>query len=137
MADLVAGDVTVTVVKQRILRGSPGGIRFNTVKIAFGDATLTYPSGGVPAPAFGKFGMVQQLEYCMLFESGDDATGVLWKWDFTNKKLRGYIQGAVIKAAGAATTDDYPMDEVADPYALADRQPGGSSPCSQQSYQQD
>jgi hypothetical protein len=124
MTDFASTDVTITVLKSRILRGSPGGIRFNTVKIAFGNATLTYPSGGVPMPGFGKFGMNQELEYCITLESGDDATGILWKWDFSNKKLRGFIQGAVISGAASATLDDYPMDGTADPYAHADRQVG-------------
>lgn len=114
MAAIAAADVTITVQKVRRTDRSFQ----NSIKIEFGDAALTYPSGGVPLPAFGSFGLRQQLEYITLIDN-DDGTGILWKYDFANKKLRGYIQGIVVGAAGAVTVDDFPLDTSADPLATA------------------
>ena len=125
MADLASSDVTVTIQKTRILRGSPGGIRFNTVLIAFGNATLTYPSGGVPMPTYPSFGMMKEIEFLQIMTPGAD--GVVWTWDYSNKKLRGWLQGTNISAAGAGTIDDYPLDGTADPYVAAARQPSNGA----------
>ena len=126
MTAIVAADVTITLVKQRIMRGSPGGLRINTVKVAFGNATLTYPSGGVPMPTYPSFGLMKELEFLQMFDDSS-AVGTLWKWDYVNKKLRGYIQGTVISAAGAATLDDYLLDGTTDPYAAAAVQPSAGA----------
>lgn len=126
MAAIASSDVTITIQKQRIMRGSPGGLRINTVKIAFGNATLTYPSGGVPMPTYPSFGMMKELEFCNMIDA-DCAVGQVWKWDYTNKKLRAYIQGTVISAAGGATADDYALDGTTDPYAAAAVQPSAGA----------
>jgi hypothetical protein len=123
MADIASSDLTITILKNRLVKGSPGALQRNLVRIAFGNATLTYPSGGVPIPTFPSFGMRREIEYLVIVD-GSCATGIHWKWDYTNKKFRGYIPGAVIEAAGAATLDDYPLDGTADPLAAAARQPG-------------
>lgn len=123
MSALASSDVTITLVKQRIMRGSPGSLRINTVKVVFGDAILTYPSGGVPMPTYPSWGLMKELEFFHIVDA-DDAVGQIWKWDYVNKKLRSYIQGAVIEAAGAATLDDYPLNATADPYNAAALQPG-------------
>lgn len=92
MADLVAGDVTIT---PQATAGAPGKVRMegnhrkSLVKIEFGDGALTYPSGGVPLPTYEKFGMVRSLSYLTLIDP-DDNTGIAWKYDFANKKLRGW-----------------------------------------------
>lgn len=113
MTALASTDLTVTVNYNR--RGGPG-TRRNIVKIAFGDGTLTYPSGGVALPSYGSFGLVMVLRSLNLHED-DSATGIFWKFDYTNQKLRGYIQGATISAAGAATLDDFPLNTTADALA--------------------
>lgn len=87
MVDLVAADVTVTVEK----RQRAGRDRRNRCKIAFGDGAKTYPSGGVPLPAFGSFGLGKVLDYLVLIDA-DDATGLMWKYDKDNNKLRAYRQ---------------------------------------------
>jgi hypothetical protein len=125
MADLASSDVTITV--QTLPNGKKatieGGIRKTLVKIAFGDAALTYPSGGVPLPAATSFGLQRSLSTLRIVDA-NDGSGINWKYDHENKKLRGYIPGAVISAAGAATLDDYALDGTADPLAAAARQPG-------------
>lgn len=104
MADLAAGDVTITVEERSI----QGNKKRNRVKITFGDGALTYPSGGVPLPAIGKFGMMRSLDYLLLSDD-DDSKGTIWKYDKENRKLRAYVQGATVGAAGAQTLDDFPV----------------------------
>lgn len=104
MADLASSDVTITVEERRIL----GNQKRNRVKIVFGNGTLTYPSGGVPMPAKEKFGLPFKLDYLNLLDS-DSPSGLQWKYDKTNNKLRGYVQGVKHGAAGSATLDDYPI----------------------------
>lgn len=104
MADLAAGDVTITVLERKI----EGKRRRNRVKIVFGDGALTYPANGVPMPSAGKFGMKRHLEYLNLIDH-DDGNGIYWKYDAENKKLRAYVQGALVGAAGAQTLDDFPV----------------------------
>lgn len=104
MADIASTDVTITVQEKRI----EGARKRARVKIAFGDGALTYPSGGVPLPAYGQFGMKRFLEYIVLTDS-DDATGIVWKFDQENKKLRAFIPGVTVGAAGAVTVDDFPL----------------------------
>lgn len=120
MAAIASSDVTITpqasmgLSKGRI----EGGKRKVLVKIAFGDGALTYPSGGVPMPAKENFGMLRNLDY-LLISDNDDAQGIVWKWDYENKKLRGYILGVHVAAAGAGTLDDFPIDTTAEPLAEA------------------
>lgn len=99
MVDLVAANVTVTVNERTIV----GKKRRNRVTVAFGDGALTYPSGGVPMPAAANFGMIRNLDFLTLFDE-DDASGIVWKYDRTNNKLRGYRQGVRTGSTAAATS---------------------------------
>jgi hypothetical protein len=90
MSDLAASDVTVTV--NEVI--TAGRKHRNDVKIVFGDGALTYPSGGVPMPTFGSFGMIRNIEKLALYDS-NDASGIIWKYDKDNHKLRGYEVGGV------------------------------------------
>jgi hypothetical protein len=63
MSDIASSDLTITILKNRLVKGSPGALQRNLVRIAFGNATLTYPSGGVPIPTFPSFGMRREIEY--------------------------------------------------------------------------
>jgi len=126
MTDLVAADVTITVqtpstvAGKAWISGQGGGRQRKTlVKIAFGDGALTVPSGGVPLPtAATSYGLVRSLSHLTLLDS-EDAQGTVWKYDFENKKLRGYIQGVVVGAAGAVTMDDFPIDTTSEGMATA------------------
>jgi hypothetical protein len=84
MPALASTDVTVTVIDTRKV----GKERHNRVSIAFGDGALTYPSGGVPMPAASYFGL-SHLTDIELIDPGSASTSV-WKYDYANKKLRGY-----------------------------------------------
>lgn len=102
MADLASSNVTVTIER----RGIEGKLRRNRVKITFGDGALTYPSGGVPLPGFASFGMKRNLDYLTVFDE-NDATGIIWKYDAANNKLRAYhilSQAAGVSGAGGTLT---------------------------------
>ncbi len=114
MPALAATDVTVTVEQQRRTARQ----RNNRTKIVFGDGALTYPSGGVPMPGFGSFGLKKVLEYLILIDA-DDGSGIVWKYDAANNKLRGYIQGIIVSAAGGATVDDFALNTASEPMATA------------------
>jgi len=114
MAAIASTDLTLTIEQQT----RAGNQKRNRVKIVFGNGTLTYPSGGVPLPSKGSFGFGHNLDHVILIDA-DDASGIVWKVDQANKKLRGYIQGVVVSAAGAATMDDFALDTAAEPLATA------------------
>lgn len=105
MADLASTDLTLTLQSQH----RDGTRKVHVYKIEFGDGALTYPAGGVPLPAKESFGMAHELAYLRVIDS-DDSQGIVWKYDYANKKLRGYIQGVDVSAAGAATLDDFPIN---------------------------
>jgi len=90
MADLESTDVTVTVGENYIQDKK----KIVNVTVAFGDGSLTYPSGGVPMPSFLSFGLGRSLDHLRLVDPAN-ANGYLYKWDRTNKKLRIY-QGAAV-----------------------------------------
>lgn len=96
MADIAAGDVTYTLVKQR---KEDSGNKVINLTVAFGNGTLTYPSGGIPLTA-AKMGCPNQIISCML-NSPASSNGFVYKYDLTNNKLRIY-QGDNDNAADAA-----------------------------------
>lgn len=100
MPDIAASNVAVTVEHRQI----EGKKRRNRIKIAFGDGSLTYPSGGVPMPGFEKFGMKRNIDFLILTDAAN-GNGLVWKYDQTNRKLRGYwaFGGAGSAPVAAAT----------------------------------
>lgn len=106
MTDLASSDITVTVLE----RGTPSGKkRRNRVQISFGNGTLTYPSGGVPLPTYASFGMGRNLDFISLTDQ-NDASGILWKYDQSNNKLRGYEFDYTAAAEGSAIELDAGVD---------------------------
>lgn len=107
MADIASTDVTVTIIKNQLVRGSPGAERRNLVKIAFGDGSLTY-GAGVPLPGAAKFGMAKSLDY--LHPVDNDAGGTfVWKYDYANNKLRRYgVIATTVAMAESLTTATIP-----------------------------
>jgi hypothetical protein len=99
MTDLVAADVTITVNDRKLL----GKQRRNRVTVAVGNGTLTYPSGGIPLPTFASWGMVRNIDFVTFFDE-DDASGIVWKYDRANHKLRGYMGGFTVASTAAADT---------------------------------
>src|SRR5574341_900354 len=120
MADLVAADVTITNVNGEKLRPEDlvviGRERRGSVKLTFGDGVKTYPSGGVPLPSIGNFGMIRDLKMLKVY-AGE--AGIEWDYDKTNHTLRAYIQGFTVSAAGGATMDDYAVNPTGDALASA------------------
>jgi len=104
MADIAASDFTVTVQERR----REGKKHVNKVKLVFGNDTLTYPAGGIPLPAYGALGLRRNVEYIRITDA-NDALGHIWKYDQESHKLRCYVQGVLVGAAGAATLDDFPV----------------------------
>jgi hypothetical protein len=101
MADLASSDVTITIQKSRIVRGSPGSQQRNIVKITFGDGALTYPALGVPLPTYPSFGMRRELECITMIDDGSPVT-TIWKYDYANKKLRAWIPTTGLETGGVA-----------------------------------
>lgn len=99
MTALASSDVTVTVNERQIV----GKKRRARVTVAFGDGALTYPSGGVPLPTFASYGMTRNIDFITFFDE-NDASGIIWKYDRTNHKLRGYVQGFDVASMAAADT---------------------------------
>jgi hypothetical protein len=98
MADIASTDVTVTIIKNQLVRGSPGAERRNLVKLVFGDGSLTY-NVGVPLPAPAKFGMAKSVDYLHPVDSASGST-MVWKYDYANNKLRSY--GVIATTAAMA-----------------------------------
>lgn len=111
MTALATSDVTVTIEDRQI----QGKQRLNRLKLVFGDGALTYPSGGVPVPAYGTLGMKARLDYLNVTDP-DDATGYVWKYDQANNKLRAY------QSPSLATGSVGALSELATSAALATSQ---------------
>jgi hypothetical protein len=102
MADFASSDVTVTINKQTILRGSPGALRFNRVRIQFGDGALTYAAGGVPMPAAAKFGLMKQIDDIIIVQNGIATIKYVWTYDPVNNKLIGVEEVAAASSTALA-----------------------------------
>jgi len=90
MADLAATDVTVTLTPgDRYFLPVPLTIVF--ASITFGDASKTYPSGGIPLPELGKLGLHKTI---LRFFVQDPGSGYVYSYDAVNHKLK-IFQGAV------------------------------------------
>jgi hypothetical protein len=104
MADLAATDVTLT-------RNGPyklGKLKSDFALFTFGDGAKTYPYGGIPLPAIGNFGLKYSGDMII---TGVDEENIVWKYDATNHKLKGYrkapvyvFEETVTLTAGVGTT---------------------------------
>lgn len=101
MADLTSANVVITPQtngmgnsKYRI----EGNKRKVVCKVVFGNGALTYPANGVPMPAATSFGMYRNLDTLSILDQSN-ADGIVWKWDYANKKLRGYYSAATTTGA--------------------------------------
>lgn len=105
MAAITSSDVTVTVAnKDRDIGG--GGVFQNLTiaSVAFGDGSLTYPTGGVPLPAIGQFGFKRGINFAAVQPPYDD--GFVYKYDATNHKILMYTQGVLTGATAAAVNEN-------------------------------
>lgn len=85
MADIASTDVTYTLVKQRKEDSSNKVINLTA---AFGNSTLTYPSGGVPLDK-AKMGVPNHI-VSLSISSPASADGLIYKYDQANNKIRMY-----------------------------------------------
>lgn len=106
MADIASSDVVYTLVKQRKEDSSNKVINLTA---AFGNATLTYPSGGIPLDK-AKMGVPNHI-VSLTISSPASADGLIYKYDQANNKIRIYQSGAhahdvLIKGGTAAAGTD-------------------------------
>lgn len=102
MADFAASDVTYTILKQRRVQGRA----HNLVRLAFGDAALTYAAGGVPITK-GKLGCPTTVESLKVVDQG--VSGYVFNYDQSAEKLvvlmgdnNNASDGPLIEASGVA-----------------------------------
>lgn len=105
MSNFGTGDVTYTLIHARTLSDSR---KLNKVKLTFGDAALTYATGGIPL-VIAKLGCPTTVEALIVTNAG--STGYHFTWDGTNKKLLMFQSPAEththdIKALGGLTSSE-------------------------------
>lgn len=97
MTALASTDVTVTVNARDKDIGHGALSKFMGIAtIAFGDGALTYPTGGVPLPAIGLFGLQRQVDIGLIESPYGD--GYVYKYDPTNHKILIYTSAGVTPA---------------------------------------
>jgi hypothetical protein len=89
MADIAAGDVTYTMLTKHI---NDACFRNFTFTVAFGDGALTYPSGGIPLTK-ASLGCPNVIKSLKIY-SDNAGSGVLYKYDAANNKIRLYNAAA-------------------------------------------
>ena len=89
MADIGATDLTYTLVKQRKEDSSNKVINLT---VAFGNSTLTYPSGGIPLTS-AKLGVPNNIAD-LIIDGPASADGLVYKYDKANNKIRLYQMAA-------------------------------------------
>ncbi len=96
MPDIVSTDVTYAPQAQgqrTVFRTAPREKRV-LAKVTFGNGALTYPAGGIPLTAIASQVDLQRNIRRWSIVDGDDSTGIIWKLDHENQKLRGYTSTA-------------------------------------------
>jgi hypothetical protein len=88
MAYLAATDVTLAGKFNKL-----GKKKMFEAALTFGDGALQYPAGGIPLPAIGRFGMYTAPDMVI---SQPDISGIIWKYDKTNHKLKAYHRAPVV-----------------------------------------
>ena len=92
MGALASTDVTVTVnAGDREIAGGGAFKNLTLATLVFGDGSLTYPTGGVPLPAIGAFGLHGAIDAAIVIPPAGD--GFVYKYDKANHKLLIYGQG--------------------------------------------
>lgn len=93
MPDIAAADVTYTHAPGNVNYERGLGIR-RLVIIAFGNNSLTYPTGGVPLDKV-KLGCPNSLRSLQVLDQGANARGFKFEWDKANNKMLVNIEAAV------------------------------------------
>lgn len=97
MANLVAADVTYTVLTQRVGDGSR---KKNRIRLAFGDGVDTVPAGGIPLLK-GSMGCPTTIESLVVVDQG--TSGYVFQYDQSAEKL-------VVLHSDATTAADHTHD---------------------------
>lgn len=86
MTALASTDVVVTMNARDRDMGHGALSKFMGIaSLSFGDGALTYPTGGIPLPAIGRFGLQRQMDMGIIEQPPGD--GYLYKYDRDNHKL--------------------------------------------------
>ena len=105
MADLAASDVSVSLPARdrQIARGDKV---ISLADLTFGDGAKTYPTGGVPLPAIGNFGVKKAFQ--AMFIQQPSGNGYTYRFDQANHKIKimeiGQISQEEKADAGSAYT---------------------------------
>lgn len=84
MADIAASNVTHTIKRKDDLNG----MKLVQATVAFGNGSLTYPTGGVPS-AKEKYGFSRSIQSVKIIESNGDA--LLYEYDLSAQTYRAFF----------------------------------------------
>jgi len=116
MAAITSTDVTVTVnAGDREIAGGGAFKNLTLASVAFGDGSLTYPTGGVPLPSIGSFGLHGGIDAALIIPPAGD--GFVYKYDKDNHKILIYAQGM---RTGSTTVDACANGALAEDSAAAE-----------------
>ena len=102
MAAIASTNVAVTVAPaKREMAGAGAFKNFTQAQIVFGDGSLTYPTGGVPLPALGNFGLHKGIDLALIEQP--PANGFIYKFDRVNHKIKIFTQGVRTGSTSATT----------------------------------
>jgi hypothetical protein len=102
MADIAASDVTHTLVgKAEIGRQR----KVQIVDVAFGDGSLTYPTGGVPL-TLAQLGFKRGIDSIRIVNPSH-GDGLIYKPDISNAKIRIYFPTQQTGGAGNRAGVEY------------------------------
>ena len=113
MGDMAYTDVTVTL-DQRDVDFLAMATKVTFPSIAFGASSgKAYPTGGIPMPPMGAFGMKKEIR--RIFISPRAADGIMWKYDRVNHKIMAYVVGGAVTGtiANATSTGNLAQANVA------------------------
>uniref|UniRef100_A0A6M3IFG3 Tail protein n=1 Tax=viral metagenome TaxID=1070528 RepID=A0A6M3IFG3_9ZZZZ len=88
MGALVSTDVSLSLSRERL-----GRLTRSYGTAVFGGAALTYPFGGVPLPAIGKFGFSKEIEDIKVL---DDTSGFTWRYNKDDHTLKAFVSAPPI-----------------------------------------
>jgi hypothetical protein len=99
MSDMAASDITVTIgLKDRTMRR----LR-NEIVLAFGDASLTYPTHGIPLPAKRALGFNSHIDRIDV-ENTPDVYAYVYDRTYYTLRMYSKATGSEFSGAIAATT---------------------------------
>ena len=106
MSALTAASVAYTPSGRSYAAGiEDNGTRMKKLKIVFGDATSTYPSGGIPLSNLKNWGFPYEVSEVILTDASN-GDGYVYKWDSVNNKLRIY-QSPAVTATGTVAAPTF------------------------------